>query len=85
MRCTLTMPRSFNLLSQAHQPFCYSNTVSTRPRIRACTYKGKLMLHNSFSNLYAPYKYSQSREARDTRTYYVLWGYFDYWDFSVGR
>lgn len=86
LRCDVhsLCPDRSTCLSQTHQPFCYSNTVSTRPMLRACTYKSKLMLHKSFSNLYAPYKYSQSKRALDIRTY-VLWGYFDYWDFSVGR
>lgn len=38
--------------------------------VKRCTYKGKLMLRKSFSNLYAPYKYSQSKEELDTRTTY---------------
>lgn len=56
-------------VSQTHQAFCYSNTQYSS-NVKRCTYKGKLMLRKSFSNLYAPYKYSQSKEELDTRTTY---------------
>lgn len=80
-----TMPRSFNRLFSNSSALLLFNTISERPMLSVCTHKGKLMLHKSFSNIYAPYKYSQlSKEELDTRTY-RLWGYFDYWDFRVGR